>query len=147
MREARIYLFILKKIIEPLYNSNNKFNIFLAKNIKWLINFIFKVDIYYNVKIWENVTFTHFIWIILWPCEIWDNTIIRQNTTIGRKNREEFVFPKIWNNVELWANVIVLWNVTIWDNSVIWAGSVVISDIPKNSIAVWVPAKVIKNKV
>ena len=53
---------------------------------------------------------------------------------------------KIGNNVWLGANVIVLPNVTIGDNVVIGAGSIVVKDIPSNSIAVGNPCKVIKHK-
>lgn len=51
---------------------------------------------------------------------------------------------KIWNNVWIWARSIILKWVTIWDNSVIWAGSVVTKNIPEWVVAVWNPAKVIK---
>lgn len=50
----------------------------------------------------------------------------------------------IGNNVWLGTHVIVLKGVKIGDNCVIGAGSVVISDIPANSLAAGVPAKVIK---
>ena len=39
----------------------------------------------------------------------------------------------------------ILPGVSIGDNSIIGAGSVVIKDIPANSVAVGIPAKVIKN--
>lgn len=50
---------------------------------------------------------------------------------------------KIGNNVWLGENVTILKNVTIGDNVIIGIGSVVTKDIPSNSIAVGVPAKVI----
>ena len=51
---------------------------------------------------------------------------------------------RIGNNVWLGENVCVLKGVEIGDNSIIGACSVVNKDIPPNSIAVGVPAKVIK---
>ena len=53
----------------------------------------------------------------------------------------------IGNNVWLGAGVIVMPGVTIGDNSVIGAGSVVTKDIPPYSVAVGVPARVIKNRL
>ena len=50
----------------------------------------------------------------------------------------------IGNNVFLGANVLVLKGVTIGDNCVIGAGSVVVGDIPANSIAAGNPAVVIR---
>lgn len=51
----------------------------------------------------------------------------------------------IENNVWIGGNVTICPNVTIGKNSIIGAGSVVTRDIPKNSVAVGVPAKVIKS--
>lgn len=50
----------------------------------------------------------------------------------------------IGKNVWVGANVTVLSGVTIGENSVIGAGAVVTKSIPKNSVAVGIPAKVIK---
>ncbi|MBR4710796.1 MAG: acyltransferase [Clostridia bacterium] len=51
----------------------------------------------------------------------------------------------IGNNVYIGNNVILLPGVNVGDNVVIGAGAVVSKDIPSNSVAVGVPAKVIKS--
>ena len=51
----------------------------------------------------------------------------------------------IGENVWLGARVVVLPGVTIGDNSVVGIGSVVTSDVPPNSVAVGVPARVIRS--
>jgi maltose O-acetyltransferase len=48
------------------------------------------------------------------------------------------------SNVWLGANAIVMPGVTIGENSIIGAGAVVTEDIPANSVAVGVPAKVVR---
>lgn len=53
---------------------------------------------------------------------------------------------RIGRNVWIGANCVVLPGVQIGDNSVIGAGSVVVRDIPSDSIAVGNPCKVIKHK-
>lgn len=50
----------------------------------------------------------------------------------------------VGNNVYIGNNVIILPGVTIGNNVVIGAGAVVSKDIPDNSVAVGVPARVIK---
>ncbi len=52
----------------------------------------------------------------------------------------------IGNNVWIGAGVSILDGVTIGDHSVIGAGAVVNKDIPPNSVAVGIPAKVIKER-
>lgn len=51
---------------------------------------------------------------------------------------------KVGDNVWIGGNVCVLGGVTIGNNVVIGAGSVVVKDIPDNSIAVGNPCRVIK---
>ncbi len=57
---------------------------------------------------------------------------------------EDFLKVTLGRRVWIGANVTILPGVTIGDNAVIGAGSVVTGDIASNSIAVGVPAKVIK---
>ena len=51
----------------------------------------------------------------------------------------------VGNNVHIAHNVIILPGVTIGDNSIIGCGAVVTKDIPPNSVAVGVPARVIES--
>lgn len=50
----------------------------------------------------------------------------------------------IGNNVFIGAGAIILSNVTIGDNSIIGAGAIVTRSIPSNSVAIGIPAKVVK---
>ena len=59
----------------------------------------------------------------------------------GHTSKEIYVGKNVW----IGANVTVLPGVTIGDNSVIGAGAVVTKNVPKNSLAVGVPAVVKKN--
>ena len=52
--------------------------------------------------------------------------------------------PIIGDNVKLYTNCTIIGDITIGDNSIIGAGAVVTKSIPKNSVAVGNPAKVIK---
>lgn len=77
------------------------------------------------------------------------NTLI---TTVGHplspaKRRKHLGIAKpvtIGNDVWIGGNVTILPGVTIGNNVVIGAGAVVNRDIPDNSVAVGVPAKIVK---
>lgn len=86
---------------------------------------------------------------------IGDNVMIAPNTTIttvghplSPKKRRAYLAQakeiKIGDDVWIGANVTILPGVTIGNNVVIGAGAVVTKDIPDNSLAVGVPARVIK---
>ena len=62
--------------------------------------------------------------------------------------KRDSMIPKpivIGKNVWIGANVTILGGVTIGDNSIIAAGAVVNKDIPPDSVAAGVPARVIKS--
>lgn len=69
---------------------------------------------------------------------------IRNNTTIGNKSKDlKFDRPIIGDDVTIGANVVIIGNITIGNNVVIGAGSVVVKDVPDNTIVAGNPAKVI----
>ncbi len=85
--------------------------------------------------------------------EIGDNTLVGQQVVIATlnhgltpKNRQDLIPQKvvIGKNVWIGAHATILPGVTIGDNCVIGAGAVVSKDIPSDSVAVGVPARVVK---
>jgi serine O-acetyltransferase len=78
---------------------------------------------------------------------IGDNCTIYQGVTLGGTGKHEGKrHPTIGNNVMIGAGAKVLGPIEIGDNSKIAAGAVVLKDIPDNSTAVGVPARVVRGK-
>lgn len=78
----------------------------------------------------NTVRFPHPLGIVIGDGSvIGKNTVIYQNVTIGRKNRDVSEYPKIGNNVIIYANSVVIGNVSIGDNAVIGCNSVVLRDV------------------
>lgn len=73
-------------------------------------------------------------------------TACHSTDPVERNTRQEWAKPvTIGHNVWIGGSVTILPGVTIGDNVTIGAGSVVVRDIPSNSIAVGNPAKVVRN--
>lgn len=65
--------------------------------------------------------------------KIGENCGVGQNCTIGSRNRKS---PILENGVMVWAHAVVLGDITIGENSQIGAGSVVVKNVPSNSVVV-----------
>ncbi len=123
---------------------------------KFLIEQPFYCDYGYNIHIGENF-YSNINLVILdeAPVTFGSNVFIAPNCgfyTAGhpletdlRNAGLEYARPiNVGDNVWIGANVCVLPGVTIGDNCTIGAGSVVVHDIPANSLAVGNPCRVIR---
>ena len=127
-----------------------------AKGDKVWIAKTFNCDNGKNIFIGSNFTGNYNLTILdIREVYIGDNVMIGPNTLItsvghplspaGRRKHLAFAKPiRIGNDVWIGGNVTILPGVTIGNNVVIGAGAVVSRDIPDNSVAVGVPARVIK---
>lgn len=110
-----------------------------------LIRIIYRCAIFSQTQIGKGTKFAYGgIGVVLHKRSILGKCcIIGTNVTIGGRSRSVGV-PIIGDNVYIATGAKVLGDISIGNNCVIGANSVVLSDIPANSVAVGVPAKVIK---
>jgi len=69
--------------------------------------------------------------------------VIRNGVTVGLRRTHERGAPVIGNRVDVGAGAKILGSIRIGDDVVIGANAVVIQDVPSNSLAVGVPARII----
>lgn len=78
---------------------------------------------------------------------IGDDCVIRNGVTIGLRNAGKRGSPTIGNRVDIGAGAKVLGPIHIGDDVAIGANAVVLKDVPANSIAVGVPARILSRNL
>jgi serine O-acetyltransferase len=114
---------------------------FLAKWVEWTCG----ITLPYTTKLGRRVRIWHHSGMILHARSIGDDVHIRHNTTFGVVRRDHNTeIPVIEDRVDLGCGVCVLGDVRVGHDSVIGANAVVLEDIAPCSVAVGVPARVVK---
>lgn len=113
----------------------------LFKIVEWTCG----ITLPYTVKLGRRVRIWHHSGMILHAESIGDDVHIRHNTTMGVvRIFQNFELPIIEDRVDIGAGVCLLGRIRIGHDSVIGANAVVLKDIPPFSVAVGIPARVIK---
>ena len=114
---------------------------FLNKWVEWTCG----ISLPYTVKLGRRVRIWHHGGMILHAKSIGDDVHIRQNTTFGIARKDvEFRLPTIEDRADIGCGAVVLGDITVGHDSVIGANAVVLKDVPPYTVAVGVPAKVVK---
>jgi serine O-acetyltransferase len=123
---------LLRKPFSLLYKIFYKF-----------IQVITGIELPCEVTVGKNFRIDHFGGIIISGfASFGDNCVIRDGVTVGLRRVDDPVAPQIGNNVDIGTGAKVLGGITIGDDVVIGANAVVLEDVPSNSIAVGVPARI-----
>ena len=118
----------------------------LSRVISGISSIFTKTDIHPACTIGRRVFIDHAIGVVIGATAIVeDDVLIYQGVTLGgvslNKGKRH---PTVKSNTVIGSGAKVLGNITIGKNSKIGANSVVVCDVPDNSTAVGVPAKIIK---
>ena len=108
------------------------------------------IEIHPGAKIGEGLFIDHGMGIVIGETAIVGNDVtLYHGVTLGGIGGEknEIRHPNIGDNVTIGAGAKILGPIKIGDNSKIGANSVVLKDIPANSTAVGIPAKVVNNNL
>jgi serine O-acetyltransferase len=116
---------------------------FAYKLIKLLSEILTGIDLPCEVRVGRRLRIDHFGGIVIsGDAEFGDDCIIRNGVTVGLRHTGERGSPVIGNRVDIGAGAKVLGSIRIGDDVAIGANAVVITDVPSNSVAVGVPAKI-----
>ena len=119
--------------------------LFLGRLISHFNRFVTGIEIHPAAKIGPGLFIDHGMGVVIGETtEIEENVTIYQGVTLGgtsleRKKRH----PTIGKNVVIGAGAKILGPFRVGDNSKIGSGSVVVQEVPPNSVVVGVPGRVI----
>lgn len=104
------------------------------------------IEIHPGATIGRRLVIDHGMGLVIGEtAEIGDDCLIYHGVTLGGTGKEAGKrHPTIGNNVLIGTGAKVLGPITIGDNSRVAANSVVLRDIPENSTAVGIPARVVR---
>ena len=138
-----VWAIINHRIAHKLYKNNFKI---LARIIMGLTQFLCHMDIHPAATIGRRVFIDHGIGVVIGETAIVENDVlIYQGVTLGGVSLSKGKrHPTIKANSVIGSGAKILGNITMGKNSRIGANSVVICDVPEDSTAVGVAAKIIK---
>lgn len=129
---------LMYRIAHEFYISKDEKSAEVLSNIG---KFYTGIEIFYSSQIGSGLRIIHGVGSVIGARTIiGKNAIIYQNVTLGDKNGGR---PQIGDNVRIYSGAKILGAISIGNNTIIGANAVCIEDVPANSIAVGVPARVI----
>lgn len=142
-----VYAVIAYRISNKLYKKNH---FFAARLISQLARGFTGIEIHPGATIGKGLFIDHGMGVVIGETAVvGDHVLMYHGATLGAtgKDNRGKRHPTVGNNVIIGSGVKVLGNVTIGDNSKIGSNAVVLKDIPANSTAVGIPAKVVEKKL
>lgn len=117
---------------------------FSYKLLKLLSQILTGIDLPCEVVVGKRFRIEHFGDIIISGDTVFgDDVVIRNGVTVGLRRTNERGAPVIGNRVDIGTGAKILGAITIGDDVAVGANAVVLTDVPPNSLAVGVPARII----
>ena len=120
---------------------------FLYKILKFLSEMLLGAELPCEAVIGRRFVIEHIGGIVVSGDAVFgDDCVIRNGVTVGLRNRGLRGSPRIGDRVDIGAGAKLLGPIDIGNDTAIGANAVVLCDVPANSIAVGVPARILPRK-
>ena len=120
---------------------------FLYKLLKPVSEILTGIELPCEVTLGRRFRIDHFGGIIISGDAVFgDDCVIRNGVTVGLRHTGVRGAPFIGNRVDVGAGAKILGAIRIGDDVAIGANAVVLTDVPSNSIAVGIPARILPRK-
>ena len=138
-----VHALLAYRVSHRLYLSEHYFS---ARLVSQLARFFTGVEIHPGATIGKALVIDHGAGVVIGEtAEIGDNCTLYQGVTLGGTGKDVGKrHPTLGDGVMVGAGAKVLGPFTIADGSKVAAGAVVLKEIPENSTAVGIPARVVK---
>jgi len=133
---------VLHRIVHSFW-PNNKTRLYVAY---FFYRILTRIEISPRAQIGSGLFFPHPQCIVIGHAKIGSNCTIYHGVTIGAKLPFHKEYPKIGNDVYIGAWSTILGGITIGNNVTIGAKSMILDDIPDNSVVIGNPARIIRKK-
>ena len=138
-----VHAILLHRVAHELYLRDHQFG---ARAISQTARFLTGIEIHPGATIGKRLVIDHGTGVVIGETtEIGDDCTIYQGVTLGGTGKDVGKrHPTLGNGVLVGAGAKVLGPVKLGDNVKVAAGAVVLDEIPENSTAVGIPARVVK---
>lgn len=138
-----LHALLIYRAAHALHNAGFKFS---ARLLSQAARSLTGIEIHPGAKIGKGLFIDHGAAVVIGEtAEIGDNCTIYQGATLGGTGKETGKrHPTLGNNVMVGAGAKILGGFTVGSNSKIAANAVVLADVPENSTAVGIPARIVK---
>lgn len=132
----------LHRIAHHFYNKGW---VVLPRMLNTFSRFLTGIDIHPCAKLGPGLFIDHGMGLVIGEtAELGSNVTLYQGVTLGGTGKEKGKrHPTIGNNVVISSGAKVLGSFTVGDNSKIGSGSVVLKEVPPNSVVVGIPGRIV----